>query len=249
MRRLLPDPVDPVDPLDVYGDPPTAEGRPGLRLNMVASADGATALEGRSGGLSGPADQSLFHLMRALTDVIMVGAGTVRAEGYGPPRLPAEQVAARERRGQAPVPRIAVVTRSVVLDWGSPLFAEPTSRPIVIAPADAMPDRLDRAREVAEVILAGSGSADLAAAFAMLGQEGVRTVLCEGGPALNGRLAVAGVVDELCLTVAPMLTAGDAKRVLDGPTLSPPLGTTLASACEEDDFLFLRYRAEPPRLG
>jgi 5-amino-6-(5-phosphoribosylamino)uracil reductase len=249
VRRLLPDPVDPVDALDVYGDPPTAEGRPGLRLNMVASADGATALEGRSGGLSSPGDRALFHLMRALTDVIMVGAGTVRAEGYGPARLSDEDVAARERRGQAPVPRIAVVTRSVALDWGSPLFAEATSRPIVLAPADAMQDRLDRAREVAEVIPAGSGSVDLAAAFAMLGQRGARTVLCEGGPALNGRLAAARLVDELCLSVAPLLTAGDAKRAVDGRALSPPLGMTLASACEEDDVLFLRYRAERPSLG
>jgi riboflavin biosynthesis pyrimidine reductase len=243
VRRLLPDPVDPVDPLDVYGDPPTAEGRPGLRLNMVASADGATAVEGRSGGLGGAGDRALFHALRALTDVILVGAGTVRAEGYGPPRLPDEEVAARERRGQEPLPRIAVVTRSLGLDWGSPLFARPTSRPIVVAPADASPDRLDRAREVADVLLAGTGSVDLAGAFSLLGQEGVRAALCEGGPALNGLLAAAGLVDELCLTVAPLLTAGDAKRILDGPALSPPPGMALASACEEDGYLFLRYRA------
>jgi riboflavin biosynthesis pyrimidine reductase len=244
VRRLLPDPADAVDPLEVYGEPPTADGRPGLRLNMVASADGATAVEGRSGALSSPADQALFRAMRALTDVIMVGAGTVRAEGYGPPRLPDEAIAARSRRGQAPLPRIAIVTRSVELDWRSPLFAEPTSRPIVIAPADAMADRIGRARDVADVILAGAGSVDLAAAFATFGLEGVRTVLCEGGPALNGRLAAAGLVDELCLTVAPLLTSGDAKRVLDGPPLSPPLGMGLASVCEEGEFLFLRYLAE-----
>ena len=244
MRRLFPDPADAVDPLEVYGEPPTADGRPGLRLNMVASADGATAVEGRSGALSSPADQALFRAMRGLTDVIMVGAGTVRVEGYGAPRLPDEAIAARRRRGQAPLPRIAIVTRSVELDWGSPLFAEPSSRPIVIAPADAMPDRIGRAREVADVILAGAGSVDLAAAFATFGQEGVRTVLCEGGPALNGRLAAAGLVDELCLTVAPLLTSGDAKRVLDGPGLSPPLAMTLASVCGEGEFLFLRYLAE-----
>jgi 5-amino-6-(5-phosphoribosylamino)uracil reductase len=83
----------------------------------------------------------------------------------------------------------------------------------------------------------------------MLGQRGARTVLCEGGPALNGRLAAARLVDELCLSVAPLLTAGDAKRAVDGRALSPPLGMTLASACEEDDVLFLRYRAERPSLG
>ena len=210
---------------------------------MVASADGATTVEGLSGGLGGPGDRALFHALRALTDVILVGAGTVRAEGYGPPRLSDEEVAARERRGQAPLPRIAVTTRSVALDWGAPLFAAPTSRPIVVAPADAAPDRVRRARQVAEVVLAGAGSVDLPGVFAMLGERGVRTVLCEGGPALNGGLAAAGLVDELCLTVAPLLAAGDAKRLVDGPVLSPPLGMTLASACDEDGFLFLRYRA------
>lgn len=245
MRRLLPDPVDPVDPLDVYGDPPTAEGRPGLRLNMIASADGATTVEGRSGGLGGPGDRALFHALRALADVIMVGAGTARVEGYGPPKLSNGDIAARERRDQAPLPRIAVVTRSLGLDWGSPLFARPLSRPIVVAPADAPPDRVGRAREVADVILAGAGTVDLPGAFAKLGQDGVRTVLCEGGPLLNGDLVAAGLVDELCLSVAPLLTADDAKRIVDGPALSPPLGMTLASACEEDDFLFLRYVAEP----
>ncbi|HSJ73883.1 MAG TPA: pyrimidine reductase family protein [Miltoncostaeaceae bacterium] len=242
MRRLYPDPADPVDPLDVYGDPPTAEGRPGLRVNMIASADGATTVEGRSGGLGGAGDRALFHALRALADVILVGAGTARAEGYGPPKLSDGDVAARERRGQEPHPRIAVVTRSLGLDWGSPLFARPTSRPIVAAPADAPPDRLDRAREVAEVVLAGAGSVNLPGVFAMLGQDGVRTVLCEGGPSLNGLLAAAGLVDELCLTVAPLLTAGDAKRIVRGPVLEPPAEMTLASACEEDGFLFLRYR-------
>ncbi len=243
MRRLLPEPVDPVDPLDVYGDPPTAEGRPGLRLNMVASADGATTVEGRSGGLGGPGDRALFHALRALTDVILVGAGTVRAEGYGPPRLSDEEVAARERRDQAPLPRIAVTTRSVALDWGAPLFAAPTSRPIVLAPADAPPTasaapaRSPRwcSREPGASTCRGSSRCSASAAS--------RTVLCEGGPALNGGLAAAGLVDELCLTVAPLLAAGDAKRLVDGPVLSPPLGMTLASACDEDGFLFLRYRA------
>jgi riboflavin biosynthesis pyrimidine reductase len=243
VRLLYPEPVDPVDPLDVYGEPPTAQGRPGLRVNMIASVDGATALGGLSGGLGGAGDKALFHALRALTDVILVGAGTVRAEGYGPPRLPDEEMAARERRGQEPLPRIAVVTRSLALDWGSPLFARPTSPPIVVAPADAPSDRLGRARTVADVVLAGTGSVDLPGLFAMLGEDGVRTVLCEGGPALNGRLADAGLVDELCLTVAPLLTASDAKRVVDGPALSPPAAMSLASACEEDGYLFLRYRA------
>ena len=83
MRRLRPDPAGPVDPLEIYGDPPTAEGRPGVRLNFVASADGAATVAGLSGGLASPGDRALFQTLRSLADVILVGAGTVRAEGTG----------------------------------------------------------------------------------------------------------------------------------------------------------------------
>jgi riboflavin biosynthesis pyrimidine reductase len=242
VRRLHPDPVDPVDPLEVYGDPPTAAGRPGLRLNMVASADGAVTLEGRSGGLSSPADQALFRTLRSLTDVVLVGAGTVRAEGYGPPRLTDEAVAARERRGQQPLPTIGVVTRSLDLDWSSSLFARPTSRPMVLTVEDAPADGVRRAREVADVLVAGVGTVDLPGAFAELGRRGARTALCEGGPSLNGLLAAAGLVDELCLTLAPLLAAGMAGRIVAG-SLPSPQGMAVASVCEEDGFIFLRYRA------
>jgi riboflavin biosynthesis pyrimidine reductase len=231
VRRLHPDPVDPVDPLDVYGDPPTAGGRPGVRANMIASVDGAATLEGLSGGLSGAGDKALFRTLRSLADVVLVGAGTVRAEGYGPPR------------GDGPRPRIAVVTRSLDLDWESPLFAAPTTRPIVLTAEDAPADRLDRAREVAEVVVAGVGAVDLPEALRLLGELGASAVLCEGGPSLLGLLAAAGLLDELCLTVAPALVVGGARRIVTGPALRSPLAMTLASACEEDGFLFLRYRA------
>jgi riboflavin biosynthesis pyrimidine reductase len=242
MRRLRPDPAGTVDPLEVYGDPPTAQGRPGVRLNFVASADGAATVAGLSGGLASPGDRALFKTLRSLADVILVGAGTVRAEGYGPPKLSDEAVAARERRGQEPLPRIAVVSRSLVLDWQAPLFARPTSRPMVVAPADAPPDRLERAGELAEVVVAGSGSVDLPGALATLAGRGVRTVLCEGGPSLFGLLAADGLVDELCLTVAPVLTVGGARRIATGPSLPSPREMSLASVCEEDGFLFLLYR-------
>ena len=131
MRRLLPDPAAEVSPAEAYADVPVATGRPGVRVNMVASLDGAITVEGRSGGLGGDADRRVFLALRALADVILVGAGTVRNEGYGPPRLKDEIQAARRERGQARLPRIAVVTRSLTLDWDSPFFAE--------APDDARP--------------------------------------------------------------------------------------------------------------
>jgi riboflavin biosynthesis pyrimidine reductase len=226
VRRLLPALLDPVDPEAVYADLPRAPGRPGVRMNMVASVDGATALEGRSGGLAGRADRRLFAMLRSLADVVLVGAGTIRAEGYG----------ASDR------PRLAVVTGSCDLDWDARLFAEARVRPIVVTAAGAPDKRRARAAEVADVIVAGAEAVDLRAALAEIGRTGARAVLAEGGPTLNGALAAAGLVDELCLTLSPLLVGGDARRLLAGPALSPPSAMRLASACEEDGFLFLRYR-------
>ena len=244
MRQLLPEPVDPVDPLRVYGDLPVARGRPGLRLVMIASADGATAVEGRSGGLGGPADRRVYLTVRSLADVVLVAAGTVRAERYGPPRLPDGLAAARRARGQAPGPRIAIVSRSLDLDWGSSLFteADPTARPILLTGSDAPAGRRAAAEGVADVITAGPDGVDLPTALAALGRIGAASVLAEGGPRLNGALAAEGLIDELCLTISPVLVGGDPARILDGPPLAPPPALRLRTLCEEDGFLFARYR-------
>jgi len=226
VRQLLPTFVDPVDPMAVYADPPVAAGRPGVRFNMIASVDGATAVDGVAGGLGGEADRALFALLRRLADVVLVAAGTVRAEGYGP----------------SPVP-IAVVTRSCRLDWDSRFFTAQVARPVVVTVATAPAEARARAAEVADVVVAGERDVDLARALDALGARGWRAVLCEGGPTLNGQLAAAGLLDELCLTLSPCLVGGDAKRLLAGPLLPGPPTLTLASACEEDGFLFLRFRA------
>jgi len=226
VRQLLPTFVDPVDPMAVYADPPVAAGRPGVRFNMIASVDGATAVDGVAGGLGGDADRALFALLRRLADVVLVAAGTVRAEGYGP----------------SPVP-IAVVTRSCRLDWDSRFFTAQVARPVVVTVATAPAEARARAAEVADVVVAGERDVDLARALDALGARGWRAVLCEGGPTLNGQLAAAGLLDELCLTLSPCLVGGDAKRLLAGPLLPGPPTLTLASACEEDGFLFLRFRA------
>jgi riboflavin biosynthesis pyrimidine reductase len=226
MRQILPTYLDPVDPLDVYGDPPAGDGRPGLRYNMIASVDGATAVDGVAGGLANQADKDLFRLLRSLADVVLVAAGTVRAEGYGPSRVP-----------------IAVVTRSCNLDWESRFFTAQDAKPVVVTVATAPAEARARAAEVADVVVAGERDVDLAMAVDALGERGWRAVLCEGGPTLNGQLAAAGLLDELCLTLSPRLVGGTAKRLLAGPLLPGPPTLTLASACEQDGFLFLRYRA------
>jgi riboflavin biosynthesis pyrimidine reductase len=231
MRQLLPTPVDPVDPMAVYGDLPTAAGRPAVRLNMIASVDGATTLAGVSGGLGGRADHALFAVLRSPADVVLVAAGPVRAEHYGPSSTP-----------------IAVVSRSLRLDWDARFFTAPIARPILVTVAQAPPNQLARAAEVADVVIAGDWDVDLATALVALGDRGWRPVLAEGGPTLNGQLARAGLLDELCLTLSPWLASGDANRILDGRPLPAAGGLRPYSICEQDGFLFLRYRprrAEP----
>jgi len=225
VRQLVPEPLESVEPLDVYRDLPVAEGRPAVRLNMIASVDGSTALDGRSGGLGGPADRRVFAALRSLADVVLVAAGTVRAEGYGPAAVP-----------------IAVVSGSLELDWDRPFFTAAVHRPIVITHRRAPGDGAVRASKVADVVVAGESQVDLALAVTRLGERGFGHVLAEGGPSLNGALAGAGVLDELCLTLAPVLAAGAAKRIVTGPPLVPPPALRLRSLCEEDGYLFLRYR-------
>ena len=248
MRQLLPASgpaaVPEVDPVATYaGDDRTApDDRPWVLVNMVASADGATAVEGRSGALGGPADRAAFTAIRAVADIILVAAGTARVEGYGPPKTPPALQAAREARGQAPKPRIALVTRSVELDFESDLFADPASRCLVIAPEDADADRLAAAAAVADVITSGRGSVDLAPAVAHLGALGAAVVLAEGGPSLLGQLAEADLVDELCLTLSPTLVAGASARIVHGPDLPGGLAPLhLDRVLEQDGVLLLRY--------
>ncbi|RKS68912.1 riboflavin biosynthesis pyrimidine reductase [Actinomadura pelletieri DSM 43383] len=210
-----------------------------LRANMVASLDGAAQRDERSGGLGNAADRRLFLLLRGLADVVLVGANTVRAEGYGPV-LPADTWDG-VRDGRAPVPPLAVVSRTLDLDYDAPLFTEARARTIVLTTATADPARLAAARERADVIVAGQESLDFPAAVAELAARGHRRLLCEGGPAVLAQVLAAGLLDELCLTLSPQLLAGRPARILNGPPLPVPPELTLAHVLRDDDFLFLRY--------
>ncbi|MGI9120592.1 MAG: pyrimidine reductase family protein [Acidimicrobiales bacterium] len=245
MRRLLALPLDDAALEAAYLDLAgcRAAFRPYVVVNMVASVDGAIAVEGRTSALSTPTDRRLFHYLRSLADVILVGAQTVRAEGYGPPRLPEERQQERRARGQQPVPRLAVVSGSLRLDWSSRLFTDSPTRPFLVAPAGTDPGRLQEAERVADVILAGESRVDLRAALLALHGHGARLVLCEGGPTLNGELALGDLIDELCLTVSPNLVGGDVTTgVLAHVRLPGLLAMTLVHALEEVGELFLRYR-------
>ncbi len=245
MRMLFPDAIAEIDPLEAYADLPVNARRPSVRLNMIVSVDGGTSWGGVSGALGGPADKALFAVLRALADIVLVAAGTMRAERYGPAVLPATMQDARAQRGQTPVPPIAVVSRSCRLDWSTPFFTSATERPVVITVADAPAADRAQAAEVADVVVAGAHDVDLALALDELGARDAHAVLAEGGPTLNGALARTGVLDEICLTLAPLLASGDAKRILAGSTLDELGRLHLHSICEEGDYLFLRYRPLP----
>lgn len=241
MRQLFPVTADPVDPHDVYADLPSANGRPAVRLNMIASVDGATSVDGLSGALGGPADHDVFFALRSFTDFVLVAAETMRAEGYGPVQLAPDTQDLRQRRGQTPVPAIAVVSRKLDLDWRSPFFTDAVVRPMVVTVTSAPDDQRARATEVADVVIAGEHDVDLSRALDAIGERGARSVLAEGGPSLNAQLAGAGLLDELCLTLSPSVVGGSAKRIVTGPALDPRSALYLRSVCEEDGYLFLRY--------
>lgn len=229
MRRLLPDPADDLTVEEAYPAPLGRSGpggRPWIGLCMVASVDGSTVVGGTSGALSSDNDSAVLNRLRALADVIIVGAGTIRAEGYGPP----------SKSGQ----RLGVVTRSGRVDTSVPLFTSGAAFVITTEDADIsgdIPGEVDTLR-------AGRGEVDLAAAIERLPEVVGRCdfAQCEGGPALNAAMAAAGLLDEIDLTISPGLVGGDGPRLTAG---APDLGDRyeLAQlAVDEDSFLFTRWR-------
>ena len=242
MRRLLPDAAASVDLTEAFAPPDLPADRPFVRCNMISTFDGAISVQGRSGMLGGPADRKVFATLRSWADVIMVGAGTVRAEGYGPVRFDDEIQQRRQTRGQGPVPPIAVVTRSGNLDWSSPLFTEAGVRPIVVTSAEGESRAKQRGEAVADFVVAGSDRVDVGSALGQLQGLGHHSVLLEGGPGLNADFVAAGLLDELCLTLSPRLVAGSGSRVSAGPELVPPVDLRVEQLLEEDGFLFFRLR-------
>lgn len=252
MRRLFPvtDPTATDDEgewsLDDLADAyayPDADG-PWLRANMVSTLDGAAQHDGRSQPISCAGDMRIFGTLRGLADVVVAGAETVRQEGYRPARAREAFAARRAAAGQGPAPAIAVVSGSLDLDFSLPLFVSPLVPTLVLTGAGAPPARMAAARDAgAEVVIAGEGTrVDPARAVRELADRGLRRLLTEGGPRLLGQFVAAGVLDELCLTVSPMLTAGDAQRIAGGPSMDMPERFALVSVLEEGGFLFTRYR-------
>jgi riboflavin biosynthesis pyrimidine reductase len=233
-----------VDLHDWYGREWSDDG--GLRLVMIASIDGAASVAGASAGLQTPGDNRVFAVLRDLCDVILVASGTAQAEGYEPDVPSAARQELRHSLGYPRIPRIAVVTRSVDLDPGSPLIraAPPQARTLVITHAASDPAKRDAlASAGAEIVIAGDREVDLNAARKSLLDRGLRRIACEGGPHLLASVLAAGAADELCMTVSPKVVGPGPGRISAGTQWpGTPIGATLTALLEEDGALFARYR-------
>lgn len=209
---------------------------------MVAGLDGTASVGGRVGSLSTAPDQALFRRMRQIADVVLVGAETVRREGYGPVHLTEEAQAQRRQQGQSPTPPLAVVSRSLAFDWTAKAFtdAPEDARTHLITCEAADPRHRAEAEEFATVIVAGGGSVEPALALQALAELGRRVVLCEGGPTWLGELVAADRLDELCLSISPIM-GGDPLPVSVTPPGAGLATFELKGAMAEDDTLFLRY--------
>jgi riboflavin biosynthesis pyrimidine reductase len=238
-------PGHPGHPGDAGGSAtPGGAGRPWVRANMIESADGAAAVDGLSGGLGGSADHEIFGLLRALADVILVGAGTARAEAYHPARVPPRW--AGLRAGRPGTPPIAVLSARLNLDPEGPLLAQAPAgaRTIVITSESAPADRRAQIARRADVITGGQHQVTAAAAVSALAGRGYREILAEGGPHLLSQLAGVGLIDELCVTISPVLAGGRAGRIIQGPGFPSVTRLALAHVLADDDgYLLCRYVA------
>lgn len=217
-----------------------------MRVNFVASVDGGVAVRGRSAGLQTPGDNAVFAALRDLADVVLVGAGTARAEGYRLVRLSSGRQQLRQDFGLAADLPTAVVSRSLTLDRAGGLFAqqsETTQRTIVITCAAADEHRRAALAEVADVVVAGDDEIDFLTARQALEGRGLHRILCEGGPQLYQALTQQAIVDELDLSVTGLLAGPGTGRLFSGPPWQGgPRPLQLCALLEEDGALFTRYR-------
>ncbi|MEX1005101.1 MAG: dihydrofolate reductase family protein [Acidimicrobiia bacterium] len=213
---------------------PAHASRPWITLGMIASFDGSATLGVGSSGLGGPPDRAVFRALRAMSDLIVVGATTLNTEGYRAVSLPENLRSWRERRGMTSVPGVAIVSKTLELDMSDSLLA---SRPTILTCHSAPDDRRAALASVAEIVVAGQADVDVEAAMTELAARGVERVVLEGGPTLNGHMSA--LIDEVCMTVAPFLVGGGGPRIVTGG--GAVRRATLARVIHSEDFLLLRY--------
>jgi riboflavin biosynthesis pyrimidine reductase len=230
----------------------TLADRPFVALNMVCTADGRATIEGRSGPIGNRADSELFHGLRTLVDGVMIGAQTLRTERYSRIIADPQSRTHRHARGLGEEPLACVVSASLAFDPSIPLLADSAARVAILTPSPE--NIIPRPAARTYYVRAGrDGRLDLPAALAALRHRfAVRTLLCEGGPHLASELVASGLLDELFLTTAPKLVAGDlesgrsgaggALSIMSGPAFEPPVALELLSLLESETYLFARYR-------
>lgn len=246
MRQLIPHHVESVEPLDIYplATRTTPEHRPWVMLNMIASIDGATAIDGVSGGLGGPGDKTVFGAIRASCDWILVASGTARAERYGIPRPGLAARTARLDSGRAAAPRLAVVSGSLDFEPDLPMLADRREHedPVVVITGGGAPaERITELSSLAEVVTLDRDRPTPESTLEALWGMGAKVVLVEGGPGYNAQFAATGLIDEICVSISPKVAGGDSSRILaGGPTLAG-LDFVLDHLLEHDNMLFARY--------
>lgn len=224
--------------------------RPWVSFNFVSSIDGAATVDGRSGTLGNAWDQRVFMLLRQTADVVLVGAQTVRTEGYGGELLSSTAQAWRNENWLAPHPPLAIISGSLNLDPGLQVFTDAPVRPLILTLESAPQERRDALSRVADIITVGGDFLDVPKLVAELAARGLNNIHSEGGPTLLGTFTEADMVDELSLTVSPMLVGGSAGRIAHGPGHAGDAGDAgtgaartmaLTRILKADSMLFLRY--------
>jgi riboflavin biosynthesis pyrimidine reductase len=229
---------DVIDPLGTQlGYARGVPDRPWLVANFVSTIDGAAVVDGGSTAINDEDDKAMFGALRATADFIVVGAGTVRAENYGPPTLDEKRRSARLAAGLEATPHLAIVTRSLDLEPDHRVFSDQDHRPTILTDAGAPEDRFAALSEVADVVRLKSTTPGEILRYLRL----ARVVLCEGGPTLMGDFVASGLVDEMALTVSPLLAAGRSPRIAHGAEPETPLAMRLDRVLYGERSLFLRF--------
>jgi riboflavin biosynthesis pyrimidine reductase len=224
MRRLLPDPgpTSVSEQLETYHPGKEApEDRPLVGMNFVATVDGRATIAGRSGPIGSDTDTEMLVGLRHRFEAVMIGAGTMRAERYGPMK-----------------PLLVLVSGRLDLPWDAPIFTDARGEALIFTASETEAPETEATVEVVR----HEGAVNLPEALRHLRQErGIHALLSEGGPQLHAQMQADGLVDDLFLTIAPKLSGGEAPGILEGP-LSNVTDLELAWLLEEDGELFARYR-------
>jgi riboflavin biosynthesis pyrimidine reductase len=223
---------------------PDQPDRVWVRSNFISSIDGGATADGTTSAMGGPGDKLIFNLLRELADVVLVGAGTARTENYSGAHSSVAQRQRRQARGQGEVPQLALVTNSGHLDRDMGVFTRTEVQPLVCTSTASCDDTRHRLAGLAEVVDCSGPDrtkVDDATLLAALRERGMRRILTEGGPMLHGSLIQSDLLDELCLTIAPFIVGGQARRIATGEGQLQTRMRRTHILADDAGFLYTRY--------